>query len=162
VETTISERRRLEGWAFERDLAASAICRARFFGMPVSGSIVVGHLELVEAGLAVLLFLDPGKDLAQALVLDNCGMIDALQLVEGGVRHGPAFPANLQPSVRKVIDLDHFATKANRQAFRLKSRLEQRVTPRSPATRLLFERDASAPSASNAHIAIFRWKRPSA
>src|SRR5258708_286064 len=77
----------------------------------------------VEAGLAVLLFFDPGQDLAQALVLDNGGMTDALQLVEGRVRQRPAFPANLQPPIRKVIDLDHFATKANCQAFGLKRQL---------------------------------------
>jgi hypothetical protein len=74
-----------------------------------------------------LLFLDPGQDLSQALVLDNGGMTDALQLVEGRVRQRPAFPANLQSSIRKVIDLDHFAAKANCQAFRLKRQLHATV-----------------------------------
>jgi len=73
-----------------------------------------------------LLFLDPGQDLAQALVLNN-GMTDALQLVEGRVRQRPAFPANLQPPIRKVIDLDHFAAKANCQTFLLKRQLHTTV-----------------------------------
>ena len=74
-----------------------------------------------------MLFLDPGQDLAQALVLDNGGMTDALQLVEGAVRQRRAFPANLQPPIRKVIDIDHFATKANRYAVRLKRQLHTTV-----------------------------------
>src|SRR5258707_1152322 len=81
----------------------------------------------VGAGLAVLLFLDPGQDLAQALVLDNGGMTNALQLVEGRIRQRPAFPANLQPPIRKVIDLDHFAAKANCQTFGLKRQLHATV-----------------------------------
>jgi len=70
-----------------------------------------------------LLFLDPGQNLPETLVLDDGGMTDALQLVEGGVRQRPAFPANLQPPIRKIIDIDHFAAKANRHAFRLKRQL---------------------------------------
>ncbi len=54
-------------------------------------------------------------------------MTDALQLVEGGVRQRRAFPANLQPPIRKVIDIDHFATKANRYAVRLKRQLHTTV-----------------------------------
>src|SRR6202035_460159 len=81
----------------------------------------------VESGLAVLLFLDPSQDLAQALVLDNGGMADAVQLVDARVSKRPAFPANLQPPIRKVIDLDHFAAKANCQAFRLKRQLHATV-----------------------------------
>jgi hypothetical protein len=70
-----------------------------------------------------LLILDPGQNLPETLVLDDGGMTDALQLVEGGVRQRPAFPANLQPPIRKIIDIDHFAAKANRHAFRLKRQL---------------------------------------
>ena len=81
----------------------------------------------MEAGLAVLLFLDPGQNLSETLVLDNGGMTDALQLVECGVRQRSAFPANLQPPIRKVIDIDHFATKANRYAFSLKRQLHTTV-----------------------------------
>src|SRR5258707_3454833 len=55
-------------------------------------------------------------------------MTDALQLVEGRIRQRPTFPANLQPPIRKVIDLDHFAAKANCQAFRLKRQLHATVT----------------------------------
>src|SRR5713226_1792420 len=54
-------------------------------------------------------------------------MTDALQLVEGRIRQRPTFPANLQPPIRKVIDLDHFAAKANCQAFRLKRQLHATV-----------------------------------
>src|SRR2546430_7728208 len=54
----------------------------------------------VEAGLAVLLFFDPGQNLAQALVLDNGGVTDALQLVEGRVRQRSAFPAKDRKSTR--------------------------------------------------------------
>src|SRR6202030_653222 len=81
----------------------------------------------IEAGLAVLLFLDPGQNLSERLVLDNGGMTDTLQLVEGGVRQRPAFPTNLQPPIRKIIDVDHFAAKANRYAFGLKRELHTTV-----------------------------------
>src|SRR5882724_7123822 len=54
-------------------------------------------------------------------------MADTLQLVEGRVRQRPAFPANLQPPIRKVIDIDHFAAKANCQAFRLERQLHTTV-----------------------------------
>src|SRR4051794_24899156 len=54
-------------------------------------------------------------------------MTDALQLVEGRVRQRSAFPANLQSPIRKVIDLDHFAPKANCQAFRFKRQLHATV-----------------------------------
>src|SRR6267378_7555124 len=54
-------------------------------------------------------------------------MTDALELVEGRVRQRPAFPANLQSPIRKVIDIDHFATKANGQALRLKRQLHTAV-----------------------------------
>src|SRR6202035_3209331 len=48
-------------------------------------------------------------------------------LVEGGVRQRLAFPANLQSPIRKVIDIDHFATEANRYTFRLKRQLHTTV-----------------------------------
>src|SRR3977135_2083665 len=54
-------------------------------------------------------------------------MTDALQLVEGRVRQRPTFLANLQPPIRKVIDLYHFAAKADCQAFRLKRQLHATV-----------------------------------
>jgi hypothetical protein len=41
----------------------------------------------VKARLAVLLFLDPGQNLPETLVLDNGGRTDALQLVEGGITY---------------------------------------------------------------------------
>src|SRR6266446_4059991 len=65
--------------------------------------------------------------IAEAFILDNGRMTDALQLVEGRVRQRPAFPANLQPPIRKVIDVDHFAAKANGRAFRLKRQLHTTV-----------------------------------
>ena len=48
----------------------------------------------------VLLFLDPGQDLAETLVLNNGGMTDPLQLVESRVRQRYAFPA---PSGKSLI-----------------------------------------------------------
>ena len=74
-----------------------------------------------------MLFLDPRQNLPETLVLDNGRMTDALQLVEGGVRQRLAFPANLQSPIRKVIDIDHFATEANRYTFRLKRQLHTTV-----------------------------------
>jgi hypothetical protein len=64
----------------------------------------------LKRGLAVLLFLDPSRNLLETLVLDNGGMTDTLQLVEGGVRLRSVFPA----AIRKIIDIDHFAAKASR------------------------------------------------
>jgi hypothetical protein len=60
---------------------------------------------LIEAGLAVLLFLDPRQNLSETLVLGNGGMTDALQLVEGGVRQRPVFPAKLQSPIWEIIDI---------------------------------------------------------
>jgi hypothetical protein len=54
-------------------------------------------------------------------------MTDSLQFVEGRVRQRSTFPANFQPPIRKVIDVDHFAAKANCQAFRLKRQLHTTV-----------------------------------
>ena len=63
--------------------------------------------------LSILLFLDPGKNFAETLVLDNGSVTDPLQLVESRIGQGPPLPANLQPTIRKVIDLDDFAAQAN-------------------------------------------------
>jgi hypothetical protein len=52
---------------------------------------------------------------------------DTLQLVEGRARQSSPFPANFQPPIRKVIDVDHFAAKANGQALRLKRQLHAAV-----------------------------------
>jgi hypothetical protein len=53
-------------------------------------------------------------------------MTDPLQL-EGGVGQRSAFPANLQPAVRELIDFDYFAAKANRNAFRFEHQLRSAV-----------------------------------
>src|ERR1700678_1566976 len=74
-----------------------------------------------------MLFLDPGQNLSETLVLGDGGVTDALQLVEGGVRQRPAFLANLQPPIRKIIDIDHFAAKANRYVLGLKRQLQTTV-----------------------------------
>jgi hypothetical protein len=57
-------------------------------------------------GLLILLLLNPGQHLAETLVLDDGRVADALQLVEGGVRQGQSLPADLQPAIGKVIDVD--------------------------------------------------------
>ena len=52
----------------------------------------------------VLLFLDPGQDLPETLVLNNGGMADPLQLVEGGVRQRSAFQrTSSRPSGKSLI-----------------------------------------------------------
>jgi hypothetical protein len=61
------------------------------------------------AGLLVLLLLDPGQHLAETLVLDDGGVADALQMVEDGVGQGQSLSADLQPAIRKVIDVDYLA-----------------------------------------------------
>src|SRR5260370_27788031 len=57
----------------------------------------------------------------------HLGTFESALTVEGRIRQRPTFPANLQPPIRKVIDLDHFAAKANCQAFRLKRQLHATV-----------------------------------
>jgi hypothetical protein len=64
-------------------------CRTRFFNMPGFWLDRRGpYGTRLKLSLAALLFLDPGQNLPETLVLDNGGMIDRRQLVEGG----PAFP----------------------------------------------------------------------
>jgi hypothetical protein len=62
-------------------LATSAIRKTRFFRRPDPWLERRGPFG-IEARLAVLLFLDPGQNLTETLVLDNGGMTDTLQLVE--------------------------------------------------------------------------------
>jgi hypothetical protein len=66
------------------------------------------------AGLLILLLLDPSQHLAETFVLDDGRMADALQLVEGGVRQRQSLPADLQPAVGKVIDVDQLARHCRR------------------------------------------------
>ena len=113
---------------FDVDLAASAIRRARFFRSPDVWFERRGPFGMVlRRGWRSCCSLIQARISPEALVLDNGGMTDALQLVESRVRQRPAFPANLQPPIRKVIDLDHFAAKANCQAFRLERQLHATV-----------------------------------
>jgi hypothetical protein len=79
-----------------------------------------------------LLFLDPGQNLSETLVLDDGGVTNALQLVEGRVRQRPALPANLQPPPENQ-DIDHFGAKANCYAFGRKRQLHATVTAASIA-----------------------------
>jgi hypothetical protein len=64
-------------------------------------------------GLLVLLLLDPGQHLAETLVLDDGRVADALQLVEDGVGQGQSLPADFQPAIGKVINVNKFACAAN-------------------------------------------------
>jgi len=64
-------------------------------------------------GTPILLLLDPGQDLAKTLVLYNGRVADALQLVEGGIGQGQAFPADLKPSIGKIVDVDDLASEAS-------------------------------------------------
>jgi hypothetical protein len=124
VETIISERRRRRREAFDCDLAASTIRKARFFRSPDFWLDRRGPFGTVlRRGCRSCWSLIQAKNVPETLVLDDGGMTNSLQLVEGGVSQRSAFPANLEPPVRKVIDIDHFATKAKRYAFRLEHQL---------------------------------------
>jgi hypothetical protein len=65
-------------------------------------------------GLLILLLLDPGQHLAETLVFDDGRVADALQLVEGGVSQGQSLPADLQPAIGKVVDVDQLACQRRR------------------------------------------------
>src|SRR3979411_122180 len=65
-------------------------------------------------GLLVLLLLDPGQHFDETLVLDDGRVADALQMVEDGVGQGQSLPADLQPAIGKVIDVDYLAGQCRR------------------------------------------------
>jgi hypothetical protein len=55
--------------------------------------------------LGILALLDPGQNLAQPLVLDDRRVADPLQLVEHSIGQTQSLPVDLEPPVRKVVDL---------------------------------------------------------
>jgi hypothetical protein len=59
--------------------------------------------------LVILLLLDPGQHLAETLFLDDGRVADALQQLEGAIGQGQSLPADLQPTIGKVIDVDQLA-----------------------------------------------------
>lgn len=50
-------------------------------------------------------------------------MTDPLQFFEDRIRQKPAFPANPQPSIREVVDLDHFPAQAKPWTLTLERQL---------------------------------------
>src|SRR3954447_3191791 len=48
----------------------------------------------------------PGQNLTQPLVLDDRRVADPLQIVEHRIGQTQSLPADLEPPVRKVVDLD--------------------------------------------------------
>jgi hypothetical protein len=63
-------------------------------------------------GLLILLLPDPGQHLAKTLVLNDGRVADALQLVEDRIGQGQSLPADLQPAIGKVIDIDQLACRS--------------------------------------------------
>jgi hypothetical protein len=68
----------------------------------------------------VLTGFHPGESLRKPLVLDDRRVRHALLLVEHPVRQRRAFPAHLQPAVRKLVNLDILADQASGQGRFLK------------------------------------------
>ena len=77
----------------------------RLAGRFIAGALLADRSDLGRRG--VLLHLDEGKHLAQALVLGDRRVGDALLMVIiGSIRQENAFPADLEPAIGKGIGLD--------------------------------------------------------
>src|SRR3954452_24531174 len=82
-----------------------ALAAGRFApGLLVAPPLALGQQPWRRA--LIVLALDEGQDLAQALVLDDRRLIDPLVLVERPVRQGQPLPAHLQPPVCEDVGVD--------------------------------------------------------